>query len=187
MEKEVIGWDELLEFEEFHDFTDEYGDYTQEIVNCFETLDTVSWFQYAGSDAPAEFDVTNITTWGDAIAPIIDRRNKKYDVTGHLKDPVAELDPWRRKRNTGKDYRAAAKDVVHFVDYHKYVPAFLEKPEREFLLAHIGAFVDNLLVEVISQEFVESTHFRELLSWFEAGFFPCGWEGQWPDGRLRVF
>jgi hypothetical protein len=32
-----------------------------------------------------------------------------------------------------------------------------------------------------------SFFFLELLTVYEAGHWPCGWEGQWPDGVLLVF
>ena len=29
--------------------------------------------------------------------------------------------------------------------------------------------------------------FLELLMVYEAGHFPCGWRGDWPDGKLIVY
>ena len=29
--------------------------------------------------------------------------------------------------------------------------------------------------------------FNELLLVYEAGHFPCGWQGDWPAGRLLVY
>jgi len=29
--------------------------------------------------------------------------------------------------------------------------------------------------------------FRDMWYWYRAGHWPCGWEGDWPDGRLVVF
>ena len=30
-------------------------------------------------------------------------------------------------------------------------------------------------------------NFREQLAWFQVGRFPCGWDGDWPNGRMRVY
>jgi len=35
---------------------------------------------------------------------------------------------------------------------------------------------------------VTSVHLlRDMWFWYRAGHWPCGWEGDWPDGRLIVF
>ena len=44
-----------------------------------------------------------------------------------------------------------------------------------------------LLVEIIASPEAECTYFREQLPWFHAGHFPCGWDGDWPSGRMRVY
>jgi hypothetical protein len=44
-----------------------------------------------------------------------------------------------------------------------------------------------LLVEIVASPEAECTYFREQLSWFHAGHLPCGWDGDWPSGRMRVY
>jgi hypothetical protein len=46
-----------------------------------------------------------------------------------------------------------------------------------------GAWMENAYIESGHSAFF----FLELLRVFEAGHFPCGWEGQWPQGTLLVF
>jgi hypothetical protein len=29
--------------------------------------------------------------------------------------------------------------------------------------------------------------FLELLTVYESGHFPCGWQGEWPQGKLLVY
>jgi hypothetical protein len=43
-----------------------------------------------------------------------------------------------------------------------------------------------LLVEIITPE-ANCTYFREQLTWFQAGHFPCGWQGDWPTAKMRVY
>ena len=187
MERQIEHWSELLAYEKFPSYKDEYGPYTQQIVNCFESIDCISWFRFSGADMiNPEYEVENVSTWVAAVAPLM-TTPETYDVNGHLKAPSEELDPWRRKRTTGKFYRSAAKDVQKHVDFMKYLPRFLERPDKDFLRLHIEAFIDGLLLEIIVQDEVESTYFRELLSWYDAGHFPCGWEGEYPEGKQRVF
>ena len=186
MAKEFMSWEELLSFERFDEYSDEYGPNTQAVVNCFETLDTISWFAAVGAETP-NLDVEGVNTWGEALAPIIDRKAGKYGEDGHLVGPgervasALRLDPYQDA------YAAAFADVEEFVDYEGYIPSYFDKPQRAFMKTHLDNWVRNLLVEIIASKDVESTYFRELLPWYEAGHFPCGWDGEWPKGRIRVF
>ena len=57
----------------------------------------------------------------------------------------------------------------------------------DLLFEYLYEFISMLLVEIIASPEAECTYFREQLPWFHAGRFPCGWEGDWPNGRMRVF
>lgn len=50
-------------------------------------------------------------------------------------------------------------------------------------------FIRLLFIEIYAGDVAEPrcSYFRDQLGWFLAGFFPCGWEGEWPHGRMRVF
>lgn len=185
MSKELIAWKELLAFEEFDDVTDEYGPHTQAVVNGFETLDTISWFSAAGSEPPPGTDVEGVNTWGDALGHLTS--SDQYGPHGHPVGPMEALEDVRDADEIQDWLDAAFAAVEEFVDYENYIPSYLEKPDRLFLREHLREFVEGLLIEIVAADMTDCTYFRECLSWFEAGHFPCGWDGEWPDGRLRVF
>ena len=49
----------------------------------------------------------------------------------------------------------------------------------------------DVLSALMENAYLESGHrcffFLELLSVYEAGHFPCGWLGEWPEGKLIVY
>jgi hypothetical protein len=47
----------------------------------------------------------------------------------------------------------------------------------------LGVLMENSFHDTGHQCFF----FFELLQVYEAGHFPCGWRGNWPDGKLQVF
>jgi hypothetical protein len=57
------------------------------------------------------------------------------------------------------------------------------------------SFVDSvrwdLLGALMENAYLGNSHrcffFLELLSIYEAGHFPCGWVGEWPEGKLLVY
>lgn len=54
---------------------------------------------------------------------------------------------------------------------------------------YIHEYIRLLFIEIYAGDVAEPhcTYFRDQLGWFLAGFLPCGWEGEWPRGRMRVF
>ncbi|HKD26343.1 MAG TPA: hypothetical protein VKC66_10620 [Xanthobacteraceae bacterium] len=47
----------------------------------------------------------------------------------------------------------------------------------------LGALMENSYLSSRHQAYF----FLELLWVYEAGHFPCGWLGDWPDGKLVVY
>jgi hypothetical protein len=49
----------------------------------------------------------------------------------------------------------------------------------------------DILGALMENSYLGSGHpclfFLELLWVYEAGHFPCGWDGRWPEGKLRVY
>ncbi len=183
MTKELMTWQELLSFEEFDDYSDEYGPNTQAVVNCFETLNHISWFATVGAETGE--NVEGIDTWGEALAPIMGGEGGRYDEAGHPIEPAEAAAKAAKTRGFAKPMKKAFNDVEKYVDYMGYIPAYFDKPQKEFMRKHMEAWLQNMLAEIITDS--EVTYFREMLTWFENGHFPCGWAGEWPEGRLRVF
>jgi len=64
----------------------------------------------------------------------------------------------------------------YYKDTYSYAHELLDFPERTVRCALYECLVDDVTPRV--------TYFRDLLPWFEQGYWPCGWEGRYPDGRL---
>lgn len=185
MARDMMSWEELLSFEQFDEYDDEYGPHTQAVVNCFKTLDTISWFSQVGASSP-ERPEDRVDTWTDAIEPIMGNKDR-YGKDGHLLAPSKIIDQARDLSDRKGWYKAAFKEVLQYADYDTYVPSYFEKREVNFTTAYLASYFQKLLVEIISADTHDCSYFREQLTWYEAGHFCCGWTGEWPDGVLRVF
>lgn len=179
-----MDWEELLTFETFSDYKNEYGPHTQAVVNCFETLDTISWFSQVGAER-ADRSEERVNTWSDAVDPIFHKAGDTYDRDGHLKGPAAIIAEARDTKGLKKPLAAAISAVAEYADYVNYIPSYFEKAEVDFMKRYMGKYLESVLVEIIAD--LDCTFYRQQLVWFEAGHFPCGWVGEWPDGVLRVF
>ena len=47
----------------------------------------------------------------------------------------------------------------------------------------LGALMENSYINCDHKSFF----FLELLMVYEAGHFPCGWQGKWPEGKLVIY
>lgn len=45
----------------------------------------------------------------------------------------------------------------------------------------------HLLLEAEYSDIVEPAFYVPLCNWYLEGFFPCGWEGLYPEGKLIIF
>jgi hypothetical protein len=64
----------------------------------------------------------------------------------------------------------------YYKDTDSYAHELLDFPEGAIRCALYECLVDDMKPRV--------TFFRDLLPWFEQGYWPCGWEGEYPGGKL---
>lgn len=179
-------WTELLSHR-FADVGDEYGPNSHEIVCALEAFDEIKWLARAGE--PLEDGrVVVARSWEDALRILhAELGNGRYNVMGLLQAPctriakVYEQFPerdllWKAAREEAKRYTLLGG-----------VPKSRPREDRDLMYEHLYEYVSMLLAEIIASPEAGCTYFREQLEWFHAGRFPCGWEGDWPVGRMRVF
>ena len=176
-------WTELLS-QKFGDVSDKYGPHSQFVASACATLARTRWLSRQGEPIANE-RVMVVASWEDAIA--IFEEAPRYNVAGVLRgayasiDQVLERNPelwawWSKAREDASDY--GPMDGV---------PKTSPREERDRVYAYLNESVSMLLAEIVVADYVGSTYFREQLAWFHAGHFPCGWDGDWPVGRMRVY
>jgi hypothetical protein len=169
-----------------------YGPNSRDVIGAFSALSETPWLERAGEPWSERVDgrqdderVIVIHSWNEALTIFDD--NLRYNINGLLQAPCGRADdalaglPERRGW-----WQGAREDVKRYVALSG-IPDSLPQEQQDLLFEHLYEFVSMLLVEIISSPEVECTYFREQLPWFHAGRFPCGWEGDWPNGRVRVF
>jgi hypothetical protein len=188
MSSTPIPWTELLS-RRFDNVSDEYGPNSQEVASAFWVLSKTKWTEHAGEPISDE-GITVVRSWDDALK-ILDRdlqtRDARYNAMGHLEAPCERLDQIF-ERMPGRDaWWQAARDEAKRYAVLGGVPQSRPRADRDHVFEYLYEFVSMLLAEIIASPEVECTYFRAQLPWFHAGHFPCGWEGEWPNGRMRIF
>lgn len=185
----LTPWADLLS-KRFNNVGEEYGPNSQEVASALWVLNRTNWMEHAGEPLRGD-DIVVVSSW-DAALKILNRdlltRDRRYNATGQLEAPCACMDDiferipereiwWQKARDDAKPYTAIGSGI----------PDFLRQKQQDLIYEHLYEYVSMLLAEIIASPEARCTYFREQLSWFQAGHFPCGWEGDWPSGRMRVF
>ena len=183
-------WQELLS-QRFSNVHEEYGPNSQMVASAFVTLEKTKWLEHAGEPLPQDHhllngpDIVRVASWQDALTII--GEDRRYNLNGVLLAPCEVIEEVYWKMPERKEWwqkaREEAKDYTHL---RGWVPNTLEREQRDSIYEYLYEFVSMLFTEIIVPE-AGCTYFRDQLSWFQAGWFPCGWDGDWPSGRMRVF
>ena len=184
-------WTDLLS-RRVNNIKEAYGPNSRDVIGAFSALSETPWLERAGEPWPERVDgrpddggVIVVHSWNEALTIFDD--SLRYNINGLLQAPCGRADdalvglPERRRW-----WQCAREDVKRYVALSG-IPDSLPQEQQDLLFEHLYEFVSMLLVEIIASPEVECTYFREQLPWFHAGRFPCGWEGDWPNGRMRVF
>ena len=178
----MMSWQELLApFKSDRELL--LGPFTHQFVSATMALEDAPWFHRVGQ-VKDEQSVTSVASWSDALT-VFDKTDERYH-QGHLAAPmwlvIDTVDRYPERSGWVETAYSTARDRL---DPH-VSPTGVALPPGVFLGDHVIEYVHFLLMEIAVQDIVSCSYFREQLPWWAAGHFPCGWDGTWPVGRLRV-
>lgn len=180
-------WRELLEGVEDADHEGEYGPNTAAVLSAFAVLGETEWLEAAGDGPEAGAgQVVWVKSWDEVFAEFEEDKGL-YDSSGHLLEPAVRCQAVMQSEKYRAHFEKAVEDAGEYYSQSPYIPDDLEDWQQSWLEEYLYQYVSYLLAELVGAEDAGTTYFRELLPWFHAGRLPCGWEGEWPAGRLRVF
>jgi hypothetical protein len=146
------------------------------------------WLSQVMKAADRDHEVGRAPSWGDAVASL----NRTDQVDGVFDPPARQIltildaEP---SQETATAADAAARRALTTLDWHPAIPAHLTVPELVAVSDAITGFVRFLFLEIYAARLATDrpcTYFRDQLGWFLAGFLPCGWDGEWPTGRMVI-
>jgi hypothetical protein len=184
-------WTDLLS-QRFSNVHDEYGPNSQAVASALATLDETQWLQRVGEPLPELMGKLNgqgvilVKSWQEALT--IFGEDLRYNANGILAAPCLPIDDvYDRIPEREHWWQKAREEAKQYTVLSGWAPRSLAREQRDLIFEHLWEYVSMLLAEIIASPEAECTYFREQLPWFHAGHFPCGWDGEWPAGRMRVY
>lgn len=179
----LIPWSVLLS-QRFEAISDQYGPNSQGVASSFAVLHNTKWLSRGGSIVDGD-RIAVVKSWDEALS--IFRHDPRLNINGVLRAPCLQIDDaLARMANRNLCWSRARKDATEYMVLGG-VPQSRPCEEQDLVYEYLYEFVSMLLAEIIVSDKIEGTYFREQLTWFHAGHFPCGWDGEWPLGRMRVY
>ncbi len=178
-----------------------FGPQTDLVVAFLAELENIPWFSRVGESSERDSDLIRVDIhfllatssvvsggdtdqymhWGNCLAAaeskidrlVFDHRRMDEDaaVRKAVQLPAEPLDDfyWRLTQQFEGYYR----------DTCSYVHELIEPP----VLLIRGAALETMLSDLDP----ELRFFRDLMPFFKDGFWPCGWQGTFPDGKLILW
>ena len=165
----------------------DYLNYMQLDNGIFERLRAVPWFSRCAhpTDDDFGFDVIRVNDWQKATecfcAPEWENTTLEAQngTTIHLSRKYPrEYQEWNKLVREAKSRLTGIFQVAqNFQQEHGLNPKFLDYVKWDVL---------GIVMEQTYKPCRVPTFFANLLRVYERGRFPCGWKGEWPNGRLIV-
>ena len=154
-------------------------------------ITSIDWFSRCGE--PDKFDVTmnveRLKSWPQALKSCKSRvwEEVELEARNQLTMALHKLDR-ERHRQWNEITIKFKKDVVTPLTKEVWEP-FQQERGLHIKLVHCVQW--DILAAMMENAYMSSKHgsyfFLELLTVYEAGHFPCGWNGEWPNGSLVVY
>lgn len=154
-------------------------------------IKAIDWFSRCGE--PDEFDVTmkleRVTSWTQAMKSCKTRtwENVELEARNQLTMAIHQGDR-ERYQQWNELTRKFKEEVVTPLTKRVWEP-FQVTHGLHVKLVHCVEW--DVLAAMMENAYISSNHgsyfFLELLTVYEAGHFPCGWRGEWPQGSLVVY
>ncbi|MBN2384552.1 hypothetical protein JXQ70_16890 [bacterium] len=156
-----------------------------------QRIKNVDWFSACGKSFTGEVSmpIQPVSSWAQA------QRSCRSELWENVQlEAQNQLTIWLH-HNDRTNYQKWNDLVTGFkssvinplVDGH--IRTFLEEHGLDGAIEHCVSW--DLLAALMENAYFGSGHkvffFLELLTVYEAGHFPCGWEGDWPEGELMVY
>ncbi len=183
-------WRELLGVvREIQADPERFGPHTKALMSALAVLQRTRWYASVGTPSSFDAQVVRVRSWDEAWQVLGDMREERYAIHGTLLGPslqvgeLIERDPQRHAW-----WRFVRKLMLDSLDVESppTQPGW-DSQKTAFTMDYPHDLLDHLLKEIIVADQTSCTYFREQFQWLAYGYFPCGWDGGWPSGRMRVF
>jgi hypothetical protein len=148
-------------------------------------LDAATWFEHVGE--PGSDNVIVLTSWQEALASCSgeDWRELLQEAVNQFAERLVELDRNRFNQWNALVDELKAASVPLVTQKIAGVVAAFELPKAFSMTVQwdiLHACLEAEYADIFPPAFYASQAY-----WYVTGRFPCGWSGQFPEGKLVIY
>jgi len=156
-----------------------------EALQLIERLKQSHWFSKVGQPVESA-DVNQVDCWdAAAYATLLRWEDLHLELFETLSDAVFEH--FGDKRCPLDDVGEEIKAVLIPVVKEKIRAARIPRHFAKMVRVHTTADLSLACLESEFRSVIQVGLFQSLAHWYLEGHFPCGWQGEYPDGQLIIF
>lgn len=149
---------------------------------AFTRLAQIQWFSRAGQPTTLS-DVRQVDNLEAFVASIDGQQwedttlEARNDITGRLASKFPQLQNWN---TLARQFKPELDKLIENIP--------LQHSDSTSLKADLQWNLFSYLMEDhYKDKLKKPLFFERLICIYEAGYIPCGWEGEWPQGRLVIY
>ncbi|WP_432665081.1 hypothetical protein R9X47_02305 [Wukongibacter baidiensis] len=159
------------------------------VEDMVERLKNISWFENCGSmSAASKYEISyskgiestikhcSSTRWANLLL------DKRQDVSSYITVYRVET-----KYRWNDVIKVIKKDILPEITNCVEKKWNIKYGESEEIKRTIRSNLMFFLALYAFREYKEEPFYNELLSIYEQGYFPCGWKGTYPEGKIIIF
>ncbi|MCT4583982.1 MAG: hypothetical protein N4A54_03570 [Peptostreptococcaceae bacterium] len=161
----------------------------EDMEDMIQKLKEIPWFENCQqSDAISKFDISYCNSVNSTIKHCSSIRwenlllDKSEDISCHIiVNGIKTKYKWNDVVKTISKY--ILPKILNYVE-NKWIDKY-EKNEK--IRIEFNSVLMNFLLAHIFSKYKEEPFHDELLKIYEQGYFPCGWKGTYPEGKIIIF
>ncbi|MEM7347717.1 MAG: hypothetical protein AAF485_26085 [Chloroflexota bacterium] len=154
-------------------------------------LENIDWFSQCGSSTSLDLtpEIMQVKTWIQAVKSSKKRVWENIELEARNQLTLFLSQNHREQYQSWNEILAAHKKTIIEPIIEQRIRPYQVSNNLDESVVHsvrwdiLGALMENSYIDCGHNTFF----FLELLTVYESGHFPCGWKGEWSEGKLIVF
>lgn len=158
--------------------------------HVIERIKCINWFENCGRQVNWQIDIpiTYVNSWEDAKEnyQLPDWENTTLEARNELTSFL-----YSKFRTQYSNWNQLVRDAKKFLDVEVIPKINVIKEKNNLDQIFIDCVKWDIMNAIMEGTFkdcnLRKAFFLDLLTIYESGNFPCGWNGKWPEGSVLVY
>lgn len=150
-----------------------------------EQLAAAAWFSQVGQQNVK--DAIVVSSWAEALGRCSSPEWEDFTLEAQNQITMSLSDCCRARYQEWNNIVRKVKIIAIPMVNEKTKPAVEQHKLPEGFVTQVHWDIVGIAMEAEYSDVVEPGLYPQLAKWYLAGRFPCGWQGEFPEGKMIIF